>query len=292
MTTPSIRLFARNLGGNISGRNRILCPGPGHGKKDRSLSVTFSDDGSFAVHSFAGDDWRECKDHVRALLGLGGFEPHAANDNRSTFSTATLLADARDEARRTERALGLWRSAVAIDGTLAASYLANRGLAYSGAALRFHPSCPFGQERHPAMLGLMVDMATNSPRGIHRTALLPDGTGKAAPGKKMLGPSGGACVKLTDDADVADALGIAEGIETALATGFAPMWACLSAGTMERFPVLAGIEALTIFADSDKTGIEAANDCGRRWHEAGREVTIAEPIEPGADFADLVKEAA
>ncbi|WP_394891094.1 toprim domain-containing protein [Mesorhizobium sp. AaZ16] len=292
MTAFNIKSAARALGGNISGRNRILCPGPGHGKRDRSLSVTFSDDGSFAVHSFACDDWRECKDHVRALLGFGRFEPQAGNDNRPTFSTAALLADALDEARRTERALGFWREAVPIEGTLAAAYLANRGLAYSGTALRFHASCPFRQERHPAMLGLMVDIVTNVPRGIHRTALLPDGTGKAAPGKMMLGVAAGACVKLTDDADVAEGLGIAEGIETALATGYAPVWACLSAGTMRDFPVLGGIEALTIFADSDRTGIEAANDCGRRWHEAGREVTIAEPIEPGADFADLVKEAA
>ena len=42
--------------------------GPGHSSKDRSLSILITGSG-FIVHSFAGDDWRVCKDYVRSRLG-------------------------------------------------------------------------------------------------------------------------------------------------------------------------------------------------------------------------------
>ena len=61
---------ATALGGDVAGRNNVLCPGPGHSARDRSLSVTFAGD-DLTAFSFASDDWRECKDHVRARLGLG-----------------------------------------------------------------------------------------------------------------------------------------------------------------------------------------------------------------------------
>ncbi|MGH9549628.1 MAG: toprim domain-containing protein, partial [Terriglobales bacterium] len=82
-------------------------------------------------------------------------------------------------------------------------------------------------------------------------------------------------VRLSPDEDIALGLGIAEGIEDALAvliSGWAPGWAATCAGAIERFPVLPGIEALTIFADNDKAGIAAAKACAERWH--GREVYI------------------
>jgi hypothetical protein len=48
--------IARRLGGEASG-NQINCPGPGHSPQDRSLSIKFNGNGSFIVHSHAGDDW-------------------------------------------------------------------------------------------------------------------------------------------------------------------------------------------------------------------------------------------
>ena len=58
MRTPDVRAAARALGGDISGRDGVVCPGPGHSRQDRSLSVRLDStapDG-FVVHSFAGDD--------------------------------------------------------------------------------------------------------------------------------------------------------------------------------------------------------------------------------------------
>jgi putative DNA primase/helicase len=280
--TTSIRYIASALGGDVASRNRVLMPGPGHSRKDRSLSVTFSGD-NFLCHSFCGDDWRECRDHVKALLGWSDDVTRHHNDNIPQVDVSALA----DERVRIARGMAIWRNARPLADTPAEAYLHSRGLDYEGDSLRFHPSCPFRKERHPALVALMVDIITNEPRGVHRTALLPDGSGKSAPGKMMLGVAGGACVKLSPDDDVTQGLAIAEGIETALAVPFRPVWACLSAGTMAAFPVLSGIEALTVYADHDATGIRAANTCGERWHSAGREVTIAAPPSVGADFADL-----
>jgi hypothetical protein len=136
----------------------------------------------------------------------------------------------------------------------------------------------------------MTDAVTGEPCGVHRTFL--DADGKRI-NKKMRGRAKGAVVRLSADEDVTLGLAIAEGIETALAAPFRPVWACLSAGGIAAFPVLAGIECLTIFADNDAngTGMKAARACAERWHAAGREASIHIPTETGTDFAAL-KEAA
>ncbi len=183
-------------------------------------------------------------------------------------------------------------------------YLASRGLELpAGAPLRFHAACPRGAEALPAMLALMVDPETGKPCGVHRTYLQPDGSGKAdvSPAKMMLGDAG--VMRLVPDEEVATGLGIAEGIETSLAimqhTGWAPVWATGSAGGIARFPVLAGIEALTIWADHDlvnpktgkRPGLDAADKCAARWYAAGRTVTIQSPPE-GTDWLDALGRAA
>jgi putative DNA primase/helicase len=274
--THNLRTAAIALHGDVAGRNKVRCPGPGHSKHDRSLAVTFTDSG-FLVHSFAGDDFRECRDHVKAALGCSD-ALRAANDNTAPPVNHLALVD---EQHRIAKALRIWTQSISIARTLAGTYLASRGLTYHGEALRFHA----GQR---LMVALMTDAITGEPRGVHRTFL--DATGKKVD-RKMLGPSKGAVVRLSADEGVTHGLGIAEGIETALATGFQPVWACLSAGTLKAFPVLSGIEALTIFADRDYAGMTAANECGRGWHTSGREVTIAAPPEVGADFADLAEAA-
>lgn len=61
------------LKGEVVGHNQVLAPGPYHSPRDRSLSVRLepaAPDG-FVVHSFAADDWRECRDYVRRATGLG-----------------------------------------------------------------------------------------------------------------------------------------------------------------------------------------------------------------------------
>jgi putative DNA primase/helicase len=276
MTVPSIKQAALALGGDVAGRNGILCPGPGHSRRDRSLSVTLTESG-FLVHSFAGDDFRECRDHVKAALGISdGRPPIPVNDNTPHVDP--------DRLRKQQDALSIWSRSVPIVGTLAETYFRSRGLTYQGDALRYYRG---GR----AMVALMTDAITGEPCGIHRTFLDRDGR---KVDRRMLGRAGGALVRLSADEDVITGLAIAEGIETALAAPYRPIWATLSANTMERFQVLSGIEALTIFADNDVSGAgqRAAQSCAERWHAAGREVTVRMLDVAGLDYADLAKEAA
>jgi putative DNA primase/helicase len=287
--------LAKALGGDIVGPGRIIAPGPGHSPADRSMSILIdpaAPDG-FVVSSFAGDDWRECRGHVRQRLGL----------DHTAYRVPAPVAHS-EPASRAAMASALWKECVSIRCTLAETYLVHRGLnlpseALSGRALRFHPFCPFrlqtgGVVRLPAMIAAMVDIRSNEFRGVHRTALAAGGLGKAdvvglGNPKKMLGPAAGACIKLSPDEEIAAGLHIAEGIETALAClakGFRPTWVALSAGGISAFPIIPGIEAFTIFADHDPAGTRAATICGERWSRAGREVTITTPAMPGTDFAD------
>jgi len=76
MTALDLRAIARALGGEVSGQ-RVLAPGPQHSPKDRSLCVSLAPamPSGFLVHSFAGDDPIQCKDYVRARLGLPSWQP-------------------------------------------------------------------------------------------------------------------------------------------------------------------------------------------------------------------------
>jgi putative DNA primase/helicase len=187
----------------------------------------------------------------------------------------------------------LWREAVPAHDMLRA-YLAARGLTLpENAPLRFHPrawrNSDYGPHG-PAMVALMTLPETGEACGAHVTYLRADGAGKAE-GKRpkvMLGTVG--VIRLAPDEDATTGLGLAEGIETALAVmqrgRWSPVWAATSAGAMDRFPVLPGIEALTIFADADGAGIKAARECGRRWATAGREARLLAP--PIGDWNDVL----
>jgi hypothetical protein len=56
---------------------------------------------------------------------------------------------------------------------------------------------------------------------------------------------------------------------------------------MTAFPVLAGIESLTVFCDADTPGRRAARSVVQRWRQAGKEVAIAEPPAGTKDFGEV-----
>jgi putative DNA primase/helicase len=190
-----------------------------------------------------------------------------------------------------------WGVARPISGTRADAYLAARGLQFDdpdGRALRFVPkrgrkSVEGEFEAHPAMLALLCDARTGEPCGIINCYLLPDGRDRLRDqkGKTSTGRVRGAVVML-DDFDVPTmGLVVCEGVETGIAiyhSGLRPLWACGGAGNLAKFPVLGGIECLTIAADADEAGQRAAEACAARWRKAGREVTIAAP--PTGDWAE------
>lgn len=185
----------------------------------------------------------------------------------------------------------IWRRTQPLRGSLGEAYLEYRHCAVPPADgdLHYLP----GIDRYPPSLcARITDIVTGEPISLHFTRLAADGRGKADTEHNKLLLSGhrkaGGCIRLWPDDAVSTALGLAEGIETALAAAhaFTPVWSCVDAGNLSKFSVLEGIEALIIFADNDKAGLAAANGCGQRWADAGREVRIAVP-ERG-DVADMV----
>jgi hypothetical protein len=163
-----------------------------------------------------------------------------AQQDSSHASAACLGASHSASISFQRRALKLWNEGLPIAGTLAAGYLAMRGIAeptaIDGEVLRFHPSCPYGERaRHPCMLALLRDFRTDQPHAIHRTALTPAGD---KIGRMVLGPKSGAAIKLSPDDAVATGLTIAEGIETALSgmqLGWRPAWSVVDAAASQSF---------------------------------------------------------
>jgi putative DNA primase/helicase len=128
---------------------------------------------------------------------------------------------------------------------------------------------------------------------IHRTYLTIDGNGKAPvnPQKMTLGPIGGGAVRL---ATAGPALLVGEGIESTLAAMMLsglPGWAALSAGGIKALilPPLPIAAKVTIAADNDPVGLEAAYAAADRWAGEGRTVRIAKPP-AGQDFNDLIEQ--
>jgi putative DNA primase/helicase len=189
-------------------------------------------------------------------------------------------------------------------GTLVEEYLTRprphgRGLDFPsdiGGVVRFHPACPWRDDgsgeliRVPAMLAAMRNIHTDEITGVHRTRLTSEGR---KIGRKMMGVAAGAAIKLDADAFVTTGLTIGEGIETCLAArqlGFRPVWALGSADAIGRFPVLNGIEALTLLEEGDATGANrrAISACATRWDGAGREVILIES-KAGGDINDALQ---
>jgi phage/plasmid primase-like uncharacterized protein len=219
-----------------------------------------------------------------------------------------------DIAARIASALRWWREAGPIHGTAGATYFEReRGIAALPPdvheVLRLHPRCIWGKDAgggwqfRSCILALYRDVLTNAPTGVHRIAL--DDGGKLI-GRKALGRKQGSAVKLWADDAVATGLVVGEGLESVLAgawvehqgTLLQPAWALIDAGNLAAFPVLPGVESITILADADErdqrgrqAGQEAARACARRWAEADREAVILMPDQVGEDFNDIARQA-
>jgi putative DNA primase/helicase len=229
--------IARRLGGAQKLSNGgWLCFCPAHDNRHTpALSIRDGESVDLVVHCFS-----QCSpiDVLRALRERG------------------LIA----EPTHYRRWLDLWDEAQPIGGTLGERYLHGRCLVLPrGAEMRFHPQCPRERDCQPAVVMLMRDIITNEPHAIQRRFLRADGS-KDGPAMS-LGPTKGTAWKLTPDEDVTTGLGIAEGHADALAAlndGFAPMWATAGTPGMAAFPVLNGVEALTIFCDLNTPGEDFA----------------------------------
>jgi putative DNA primase/helicase len=277
--------IAAALDGRREGR-QWRCRCPIHG--GHSLFVRDGDFGRILVFCHGGCDARD----VLAELRRSGFLGSSSEDYQLQ---PIPRHDHPDEAARTARALAIWREAQPAKGTIAETYLANRGLALLlPDCLRFHPECPHPSGASlPAMIGL-VEHVTRGPTAIHRTFLAADGSGKAAvgPDKASLGLVGGSAVRLAQ-VSAGRWLVVAEGLETTFSVMQAcdlPGWAALSAGGIKSLVLPPSANMVVICADNDANGVgqRAAKAAAERFLAEGRRVGIALPPKSGIDFNNLL----
>jgi hypothetical protein len=297
--TVHLRSWAAALGGEVSGRG-VICPGPGHSARDRSLSVTPSATApnGFLVNSFAGDDPLGCLDYVRAKLGLPEFSP-ARSRKPFDGSHSEPACPSRDRAEpkkgvcevpgdndpkpKAETAAWLWgRREPVLEANPAGLYLRKRG--YGGqfpATLGYLP--PNGKFP-PAMIAafgfadeLEPDLITppGLVAGVHLTRLTMEG-GKSPidPIKKTLGPSVGLPIVLAPANDLL-AIDITEGIETGLSVLELRGTGVWVAGTAGRMPAL--VENLPPYTEC--LHIFAERDGGERFAKEAARIAAARGIE-------------
>jgi hypothetical protein len=237
-----------------------------------------------------GADFLEAVEFAERFIGQASPEQRV-----SPTSKQVLISPDSDDVERTRRAMRIWDTAVPIAGTIAERYMRSRGIADvipdDGTVLRFHRRCPFGDNHVVALIALFRDLHSNRPVAIHRRPL--SAAGQELAHWKAWAPTANAAIKLSDDSEIIHRLTIGEGVETTLsgmALGYTPAWATGSAGGTRTFPVLAGIESITVLVDHDESGAgqAAALACSARWTGAGREVFRFVPRQAGADVNDLL----
>ncbi len=147
----------------------------------------------------------------------------------------------------------------------------------------------------PAMIGRVSDpLDARLTVALHITWLRQDGGRWVKDDRRYLGPKKGGVIRLWPNDAVTTGLAIGEGVETSLSYAwmFQPVWAAGDKSNLAEFPVLPGIESLTIVADHDEAGLDVAAACALRWKDAGREVIAIRATTAGADLNDLIKEGA
>ena len=231
--------------------------------------------------------------HVTGLVNSALFEEAARLARVDQPQPPRPVAAPRDHSREIARILDGCRP---LAGSVAEAYLQSRGLADPGS-----PDLPSHDDladRDTArgwygMVAVVSDGTGQPTGGIHRTFLLDDGAGKAPPGRKMLGDIAGGHVRLAPLGEDGH-LGIAEGIETALAAMAIfsiPTWAGLSTDGIRRFQWPDGTHRVTIFADAGDAGMQAAVALADRLNLAAIENRIVTPRH-GDDFNDDLRKGA
>jgi len=301
------------------GTYRTACPVCDRGPRDKAVAVTVEHDGGVVAlchRCGATAGRRQQKETVGLAKGGQPYQrrPTGPDEGPVDKPPPTLaqagagsnqyqvrcqegtapptLAQAGADGRLADWAARLWGESRPIrPGTVAAKYLQARGcmLPPQDSGVRWHPDVRHSicGQSGPALVALVTDAVTNAPMSIHRTWITADGTKRFDPPRLLAHGhrKAGGVIRIWPDEDVTLGLAIGEGIETCLSIAAAqtPVWATVDAGNMAAFPVLAGIEALTICADRDPhgKGEAAARECAARWAEAGREVHVALPPASG-----------
>jgi putative DNA primase/helicase len=194
-----------------------------------------------------------------------------------------------------------WQAARRLTGDDPASlYLARRGLVFDvpPVCLRWMENYPYHHDdkaitKHPVMLALFVG-PDRSSHTIQYTYL--DGAGGKAdvPTPRKLHPAkvpNGGAVRLAASAET---MGVAEGVETALAamkTFEIPVWATLSTTSLMKWEPPPTAKHVIVFGDNDRgfAGQLAAYNLAHTLALKTYCVEVRIPKEPGTDWNDMIE---
>ena len=282
------------------GQHRAPCPECDHGPRDDALAVRIDCDSAGATWLCHRCGWSR---GIRLGRREAPWRPSSGRQERQPIPAQYLTLS--------PWGLDLWDACRPIEpGTVAAAYLARRYCVVPPGDLRWHANLDdrVSGYRGPALVALVTDVDTGEPVNLHRTWLAQDGAGKAEinkPRRLLKGHRSRGVIRLWPDTEVTIALAIGEGIETCLAAaheGLTPVWATISASNLTAFPILPGIERLTVLCDHDKpnpktgkrAGHEAALAVIERYTTAGfdpdRDLAVILPQSEGEDANDLVRD--
>lgn len=229
---------------------------------------------------------------AKRWLGIDGDRPSTPSRQAGPSASRERAAN-EDAKRRQDYALRIWREAQPASGTLVETYFHHRGLTGD-----IPPTLRYGRGLEYEYSGLTLSAqvaAVQAPDrrviAVHRTFLRLDGRGKAAVKKpKMaLGSLGNGAVRL---GHAGPALGIAEGIETALSASQIfdiPVWAALSVGRLQSVWLPPDVTEIQIFGDNGERGHEGAEKARQAFNEQGRRVVLRFPPEPFGDWNDFLQ---
>ncbi len=271
------------------------------GTPGRSLFVRLTGKRAGKWQDGATSEYGDLLDLIR--LNKGYASVHEAADEARLFlrdpAPACASRDDRPVKPRNTAVMArrLFATARPVPGTLAETYLRERGIAgpLDWPSLRFHPACYYRPEDDahppqgwPALLGAVTG-PHGKLTGLQRTWLASDGGGKAPflTPRKALGHLLGNAVRFGAPDGV---MAAGEGIETVLSllTLFPalPMAAALSATHLAAFSLPPSLARLYVLRDNDAAGQFAAERLSQRCRDAGIDCRVLTP--KGKDLnADL-----
>ena len=187
------------------------------------------------------------------------------------------------------------QSKPAADGSTVWNYLARRGLSPSiaireGACMYYDNGA---RTKEYTVMIAKVETQDGLPSTLHLTYLDGDEKASVASPRKVLPavrPMDGGAVRLFPAAEL---MGIAEGIETALAASELygmPVWAALNAGNLQKFIPPPDARKVIVFVDNDEsyTGQAAGYALAKRIVDKGIECEVFMPSNRG-DWNDVLR---
>jgi len=251
---------------NVGGRGTFFCTNCGSG------------DGFELLKNIKGWDFRTAAREVERVVGVSppASFPREVSEADKVLAIKRLLKASKP----VRKGDPVWK------------YLDRRiGISSVSPDLRYHASLPHKSGgKHPAMLAVLRDADGNGV-SVHRTYLTPDGEKAAVDPVRMLMPGKsivGSAIRL---GGLSEAIGIAEGIETALAASKrfgVPVWSAVNAGMLGKWNPPKIIKSVFVFADNDEnyTGQAAAYALAHRLAMQGLKVQVYIPDRVGTDWAD------